>query len=202
MQQRLDEFISKSASERLKFILRSGRWVVLAVSFAAMLFALFAFWRQVEAEREFERTYSAGMVDAALDDALPPLEIAITELRKQDADKAAAIKKIEEATRALTLLKEVILRPRDTHSTLEPEWKLGFIASAYAESQPAAATLPSAAKQWLLGGVLGVLAVVFVGSVVTIFMTKEAEVLRFAFDTVKTLMGFFIGVATTLMGSA
>jgi len=202
MQQRLDEFISKSASGRLKFILKSGRWVVLAVSFAAMLFALFTFWRQVETVRLYERAYSAGMVDAALDDALPPLEIAITELRKQDADKAEAIKKIEEATRALTLLKEIILRPRDKHSTLEPVWRLGFISSAYAESQPAAATLPSSAKQWLLGGVLGVLAIVFFGSVVTIFMTKEAEVLRFAFDTVKTLMGFFIGVATTLMGSA
>jgi hypothetical protein len=45
--------------------------------------------------------------------------------------------------------------------------------------------------------------VVLIGSisVVAIFMTKDAEVLRFAFDTVKTLMGFFIGVATTLIGS-
>jgi hypothetical protein len=200
MQQRLDEFVIKSASERLKVIVKSGRWVVLAVSFAAMLFALFAFWRQVQSVRGYERGYSAGLVQTAVDRALPSLEIAIAELGKQDTDKAVAIKNIEEATRVLTWLHSAILR-RDTHSTLEPEWKLGFIASAYAESQPAAATLPSGAKQWLLGGVLGVLAIVFIGSVVTIFMTKDAEVLRFAFDTVKTLMGFFIGVATTLMGS-
>jgi hypothetical protein len=53
----------------------------------------------------------------------------------------------------------------------------------------------------LLGGVLGVLAIVLIISIVAIFLTKDAEVLRFAFDTVKTLMGFFIGVATTLIGS-
>jgi hypothetical protein len=198
MQQRLDEFISKSASGRLKFILKSGRWVVLAVSFAAMLFAFSAFWRQVQTDR----AYTSGAVHGTVDMGLEHLEIAIAELRKQDTDKAKAIENIEIVKKALTRLPELIKQHYYSHSRLEPEWKFGFVASAYAESQPAAATLPSSAKQWLLGGVLGVLAIVFVGSVVTIFMTKEAEVLRFAFDTVKTLMGFFIGVATTLMGSA
>jgi hypothetical protein len=46
-----------------------------------------------------------------------------------------------------------------------------------------------------------VLGATFIISIVAIFRTTNPEVLKFAFDTVKTLLGFFIGVATTLVGT-
>jgi hypothetical protein len=46
------------------------------------------------------------------------------------------------------------------------------------------------------------LGLTFIISIVSIFRSTYPEVLKFAFDTVKTLLGFFIGVATALMGTA
>jgi hypothetical protein len=46
------------------------------------------------------------------------------------------------------------------------------------------------------------LGITFIISVAAIFKTTNAEVLKFAFDTTKTLLGFFIGVATTLIGTS
>ncbi len=45
-----------------------------------------------------------------------------------------------------------------------------------------------------------VLGVVFIASLIAIFVTTNPDVLKFAFDTIKTLMGFFIGVATAFLG--
>ena len=52
-----------------------------------------------------------------------------------------------------------------------------------------------------MGLVFAVLGLTFIISIVAIFKTTNADVLKFAFDTVKTLLGFFIGVATTLIGT-
>jgi hypothetical protein len=199
MQQSLErEFIQKTATERLKILARNGLLVMLAAVIVVIPVIFMVLSQRAELQRE-QAIYERAIAQAALD-ALPLIESAITELRSQKTDKAKAISALEQARDQLSRWPSAI-RGVDKRSTLEPEWKVGFVASAYGQSQPATATLPSAAKQWLLGGVLAVLASAFIGSVVTIFMTKDAEVLRFAFDTVKTLMGFFIGVATTLIGS-
>jgi hypothetical protein len=201
MQQRIEEFINKTATERLKALAKSGLLVMLAVSSIVIVVIPVIFIilsQRAELHRE-QAIYERAIAQAALD-ALPLIEFAITELRSQKTDKAKAISALEQARDQLSRWPYAI-RGVDKRSTLEPEWKLGLITSAYAQSPPPVPTLPSEAKRWLLGGVLGVLAIVFIISIVAIFMTKDAEVLRFAFDTVKTLMGFFIGVATTLIGS-
>jgi hypothetical protein len=204
MQQLVDpqEFLKKTAIERLKVLLKSGLWAMLVVSFVTVLAVPFIFYHSVGVRIDLRREqaiHQQAIAQAVLE-ALPRLDFAIAELSKQDTDKATAIRELEEARAALSRLRYT-RSGVDSRSSLEPEWKWALMTSAYAQSQPAIPTLPSEAKRWLLGGVLGVLAIVFIICIVAIFMTKDAEVLRFAFDTVKTLMGFFIGVATTLIGS-
>lgn len=56
------------------------------------------------------------------------------------------------------------------------------------------------ARLYVMLSVFIVLGVTFIVSVVAIFRATNEDVLKFAFDTVKTLMGFFIGVATAFLG--
>jgi hypothetical protein len=208
MQQRVEEFVQKTPFERLRAIVKNWWWPALLVLFVTLAVIPYNFigWQQQKAsqvQQEFERLHretrqvSGKAALALLDDAL-------VELRKQDANKEKAIERIEQAKEILSGLLDDT-RPSQKRSTLAPDWNINFITRAYAQS-PAATpapepTLPSQAKRWLLGGVLAVLAIVFILCVVAIFITKDTDVLRFAFDTVKTLMGFFIGVATTLIGT-
>jgi len=45
-----------------------------------------------------------------------------------------------------------------------------------------------------------ILGVAFVISFVALFLAKNREVVKFALDTTKTLMGFFIGVVSAFLG--
>jgi hypothetical protein len=56
------------------------------------------------------------------------------------------------------------------------------------------------ARLYVMLSVFVILGITFIVSVVAIFRTTNSDVLKFAFDTVKTLMGFFIGVATAFLG--
>lgn len=74
-------------------------------------------------------------------------------------------------------------------------------------TQPAAIAPPSNprftqedARLYVMLSVFIVLGVTFIVSVIAIFKATNPDVLKFAFDTVKTLMGFFIGVATAFLG--
>lgn len=58
------------------------------------------------------------------------------------------------------------------------------------------------AKLYIVGFVFMVLGITFVGAIVAVFTTANTAVLSFAIDTIKTLLGFFIGVGTTFMGVA
>jgi len=49
--------------------------------------------------------------------------------------------------------------------------------------------------------ILALLFLTFGGCVAAILISKNRTVVRWAFDTVKTLLGFFIGVATTFLGA-
>jgi hypothetical protein len=56
------------------------------------------------------------------------------------------------------------------------------------------------ARLYVMMSVFIVLGITFIVSVVAVFVATNSDVLKFAFDTVKTLMGFFIGVATAFLG--
>lgn len=75
-----------------------------------------------------------------------------------------------------------------------------FISSAQAQARQEVRPLAfNDIRTLFLVFVFLMLGATFVGSIVVILKTKDKEVLKFAFDTVKTLLGFFTGVATTFM---
>jgi hypothetical protein len=81
-----------------------------------------------------------------------------------------------------------------------------FVSRAAAEPTPQVPALAPQrfnqddARLYVMMSVFVVLGATFIVSVIAIFKTSNPEVLKFAFDTVKTLMGFFIGVATAFLG--
>ena len=56
---------------------------------------------------------------------------------------------------------------------------------------------------WIVGGILVVMAVAFVGSIITLLVSKDTlenqSKLKSATDIVKTFGGFFTGIATSLL---
>jgi hypothetical protein len=216
MQQRLEEFVTKSATERLKSLFSTRHlWLIIgsnvAMIVAGIAYAMWVHEQRLQTEVFLDLLEQARREIKVVDtvrSVLPHLEAALDELGKQDTDKAKVVVSIRGAVDAL----DSSIRNLGGRRSALPEWDFFSIASAHAQAQPSAPapgatppTLPSdraltpEAKRWLLGGVLGILGIVFIVSVSSIFMTKDADVLRFAFDTVKTLMGFFIGVATSLI---
>jgi hypothetical protein len=82
-----------------------------------------------------------------------------------------------------------------------------FIGSAYAqETRQLNVPLPQRrvsdeTRTWIMLIVFVTLGLTFILSIAAIFKSTNPDVLKFAIDTVKTLLGFFIGVATTLLGT-
>jgi hypothetical protein len=81
-----------------------------------------------------------------------------------------------------------------------------LIGMAYGAETPAAPKVDVGwMLPWILALIMGVMAITFLGSVATIFLTKDSEEnqtkLKNAGDIVKTFGGFFTGIATTLLTS-
>jgi hypothetical protein len=192
MQQPVEDFLRKTPVQRLRDLAKSWSLTFLALGLVSIPTVFWALAQKKEVESE--RSYYVYQIKESARTALRQLDTAKDELRKPNSDREVAIEQINKAQQELSFL--LFTTRKDKRSTIEPVWELGFIASAYAESpnpEPKAPTLPSEAKRWLLYGVLGVLAIVFIISIVAIFITKDAEVLRFAFDTVKTLRASLSG---------
>jgi hypothetical protein len=91
-----------------------------------------------------------------------------------------------------------------------PALPFGLIETAHAQSaapSPQQPIVPNRRvsdemRSLIMVLVFIVLGMTFILSIVAIFKTKNKEVLTWAVDTVKTLLGFFIGVATTLIGTS
>jgi hypothetical protein len=69
---------------------------------------------------------------------------------------------------------------------------------------PAVETAPTLVPQtrfYIVLGMLGLLGLTFLIAVVAVFTTRNARKHAFATDTIKTLLGFFIGVVTAFMGT-
>jgi cytochrome c biogenesis protein CcdA len=56
------------------------------------------------------------------------------------------------------------------------------------------------ARLYIMISVFIVLGITFAGAILAVFITTNREILKWAIDTIKTLMGFFIGVATAFVG--
>lgn len=74
-----------------------------------------------------------------------------------------------------------------------------LVQSAPAEGPPAAEL--AWMKLYIVAGMFVILGIVFIAAVAAIFLTRNPATLAFATDTVKTMIGFFIGVITAFMGA-
>ncbi|QND56599.1 hypothetical protein [Mesorhizobium huakuii] len=91
------------------------------------------------------------------------------------------------------------------NSYLKPLLSLGDIPSFVTAANAADQNDPNTRFQSNLrsiayAGMIVVLAVVMVICLIAVFLTKDEKRFSFAVDTIKTLMGFFIGVISTLFG--
>lgn len=78
-----------------------------------------------------------------------------------------------------------------------------IITPAYAEtssSKTLSKLAPDDVKMYIVLIIYCILGLTFVASVIAVFRTANQTALNFAIDTIKTLLGFFIGVATAFMG--
>ncbi|SNT01732.1 hypothetical protein SAMN05216374_2320 [Tardiphaga sp. OK246] len=208
-----DTLASLTPLQRISKLARAGYLFYLIVALFSVTVSIVAYFNQaIEANKAIERSQMAEerrqtvlfKTNDALKRAQDHLDQARQILKTTPINREDALAEIGLASENLFQLSgaiDYLGRPdvRERRSSLSPqEWLIG---RAHAETVDGRG-LPNEARRWVLGLVLGVLALTFLVSIVSIFFTSNAEVLKFAFDTVKTLLGFFIGVATTLIGAA
>jgi hypothetical protein len=202
-----EAFVKKSPFERLKALLSTPIAAAqLVIALVAVLGGFVSMTDSIsrlisKATDTFslahEKTDRIRDAQDQLTEALQNLRTAREELRKSHSDAAL----VDVVTSRVELNVSSALRSLDEVNRRKQGWDLGLVSTAYADTPSTGAALPIDAKRWLLVGIMGVLAAAFIFSIVAIFRTKDPQVLQFSFDTVKTLMGFFIGVATTLIGT-
>jgi hypothetical protein len=79
-------------------------------------------------------------------------------------------------------------------SMLEP------VSRAHAQALPNGNNSADAFRQMMLVGVFGMMAIAFFVSFGAVLFSKNEKVVSFAMDSVKSLLGFFIGVGMTFFG--
>jgi hypothetical protein len=189
-----ENFVKLSAWERLDVIVGSTYrylFIFAIVTAALSWIASFPFLAQLQGPGT---SYAGDR--AALREAASVLEQASVALRP-GGDYSKGLALVDQSKQLIT---QYLAETAKRRAQFAPSDFSAFVGVAYAQEKTPA--IPNEARRWILGGVMLTLAVVFVGSLVSIFLVKDSEILRFAFDTIKTLMGFFIGVATTLIGSS
>jgi len=223
------EFSGKSLPERIGLLLRGGGvWMLIIASFAFFT-AFYSLFVEYTSRNYQERaaiaqaaemritlakiTHQAqSMQDTAEEITKIASQIPDAQLRENILQKALLLQKqIFELVGGLYKTLETPRGPLK-HSGNEPN-KLPSLSSlsiiSGASAQPATPQPPSAAgtrftqedaRLYVMLSVVVVLGITFLTSVVAIFKATNPDVLKFAFDTVKTLMGFFIGVATAFLG--
>jgi len=102
-------------------------------------------------------------------------------------------------------------KPALTPSSWNPEEPPARLIPASLSANAAVAPVPpveapgvisdARLKLYVVLGMLGILGVTFLIAVIAVFTTRNARKHAFATDTIKTLLGFFIGVVTAFMGA-
>jgi len=226
-----EEFSKLSAATRLWTLTRSGLLAFLIVALVSFGVSAYYWFSFVDREQAFalelklatEMVYQAreriNSIQTRVNDRLDNIEkIANTPV----VDPQAIVAQARLAKEDLLLLQRVsaeflevvlwriqrrtdnMLRLRDASSAFS-KFSMTSTAHAQATVSPESrrtTVVPDWARLWVMMAVFVVLGITFLGSVAAIFFVTNTEVLKFAFDTVKTLLGFFIGVATTLIGTA
>jgi hypothetical protein len=78
---------------------------------------------------------------------------------------------------------------------------LGILALFYAQQSPPQGTTESVIPRVIImAGVFGILGIVYPAGIFKLFFSGNAAQVDTAADLVKTLTGFFVGVATSFLG--
>jgi len=202
---RLDssEYLTGSVAERFRILLRSGHFSIVALSGAALVIAYLAFVMVAASNcRNLNpRETKISSLAQAASDQLGEADNYVLKLKSQNATIDPTLQKVWQlVTSSRSVVRNIQGQLNGCHWE-DALSQFNLIASAYADSPTDNRVLGIQGKQWVLGVMLLALTAAFIVSICAIFKTTNPDVLRFAFDTVKTLLGFFIGVATTLIGS-
>lgn len=209
------DFTKQSVTERFYTLIRNGQILILFLVLVVGAATSMSYYQSLQTEQE--RLYAKAKEFNYLQERIKSLQ----ELNNKMEETVSTVNQLharlssrdDYVKSGMTILQYSIEEMRNRLKYLSQEIEqqnpyvkrssgLSIITSAYADTSTETRTLSPVAKRWVLGLVLLSLATAFIVSIVAIFKTANPAVLQFAFDTVKSLLGFFIGVATTLMGTS
>jgi hypothetical protein len=205
-----EDLAKLSSLGRVKLLLTGsrGRWFLLMIAgaLASLIFSFLSLDAQHNARRSEELAHSLQQLTEhtlqPVADSVLEMSSAAEELKRQVAALPASQQKADIQKLVDVLSRRIIFLQAYTRNLSErdkrSDWSI--FSRAYADTPASTHFTVEDARPWAFLVILIALAVTFIGSIGLIFFAKDAEVLKFAFDTVKTLLGFFIGVATTFMG--
>jgi hypothetical protein len=216
-----EEFSQKSTTQRIALLSKGGAWslIVSLMAFLVAITSVFvayrdSFERQKLAEaRAMEMQLAIAQLRdrvqllAGTTDEIAQLagQISDAQLRENLLQKT---RQLQTQILALTDTYYKSYRPSTNDRSDLPSFPFSIISSAFAQQPSPPPPVPPSylhmtqddARLWVMLSVFFVLGLTFIVSILAIFRSSNPDVLKFAFDTVKTLMGFFIGVATAFLG--
>lgn len=201
----------KTVLGRIKFLLKTSEGLFAA--FATVL-GLLAFVTTLESARHVaevdtkyeESRYRLGatIFDNALEIAQARVNVAkILETMPESRERSEIEKQLGAMDPPLVGLRALGEAIKEQSRGDRRKSSLSLIGSASAaEDQKVAKFTIEDARPYGMLIVLIALGLTFCGAIVTILFATDQEKLKFAFDIVKTLLGFFTGVATSFFGGA
>ena len=209
-----------SFRERVLFLLQEGYLALLLGSIAAFLFAGASIYIALERSKVTSPIKISFVLDELDKMSRATFELQDQILRTRSEVRTEREEVIERFNVMDQITRSIFFQIQDIRSRLrsaapiasnEPDTILqvadhlnSLVSLARAQAQqPVAPTQRFSqedAKVYIMVFVFCVLGVTFFTSMSAVFMTTSPDILKFAFDTIKTLLGFFIGVATAFLG--
>jgi hypothetical protein len=211
MKNEADDLAKLTFSERLRVMFGSdyGRkilatmlttFVAMAVSF---VYATYTHTEKPDDRIEVQLQQLTTHTLQPVVESIPVMEAALDSLRLTASQLPNGPAKTDILNSAAVLNTRIVFLKgytsrMNTREKRSESWS--FVSTAHADTGPTSKFTIEDARPYVFIMILLALAFTFCGSVIAIFFVKDPKKLTFAIDTVKTLLGFFIGVVTTFMG--
>jgi hypothetical protein len=216
----ISTFAHASAYERLKIIVRKARWLQWLLTIIALVSLAFITERigyhvgSAQTQDELITQHGTEALDKLNHSYATLLRLA-NDIQGLQLPGDAKNQLLQDITQLKTENGDVWVTLATIVQVVNPNAKIErklsdlLIGSAYAQEPPLRQLnvplpqrrLSDETRTWIMLIVFATLGVTFIVSIISIFKSTNPDVLKFAIDTVKTLLGFFIGVATTLLGT-